>query len=168
MNFAEIGRQLRHAVVPPWRSRAHGMMLLQKADSALGNARLAPVRSVPLAVGALNPRLGRAFSKSSGREENGSGCLLISEAREDFQDLGPGGEHPAAALLVGLDGVHEFPFLRGVVALAGGGIDKPASTAALTGLCGAYGTLRSALVRPFLGGSRRVGASKWGCGRIDR
>src|SRR4051794_5524200 len=57
--------------------------------------------------------------------------VLVPEPLEDFEHLAPGREHPAAALLVTLHGLHELAFGLGVVALAGRRVDESATTAGI-------------------------------------
>lgn len=55
-------------------------------------------------------------------------ALDVAEAAYYFEHFAARGEHAAAGALVLVERVHEFDFVVGVVALAGGGVDLAAAT----------------------------------------
>src|SRR5262245_36405755 len=77
--------------------------------------------------------------------------LLVAQVAEDFEHLAPGGEHPAAAALVFVHRHHEFGLRLGILALAGGRVDEPATAAELTGVGRTGGLFGGPAIDPFPG-----------------
>jgi len=84
----------------------------------------------------------------------------VAELADDFEDFAAGGEHAAALVLVGVEGVHELDFFRRVFAFAGGRVDLAAAldfgpSLALAALDGDDGVLLAAVFDPAI----RLGAT---------